>query len=436
VAVAFMGVSLLVMLATIFLALFTPGEVGYPACAAIYAIKVYAERKCGIVSPLSIGLLTVYSLLTGSLFLGIDSAGYAGVVVFSFLGMLVGVLLAMGKPFTTFYSRGRGEPLVHKVVSWIWLTAYAGALVTTLALMPSPAFVIAPAVICLVAALAMLFVNFVWCGSGVQRKSRMEREDLTFSEITKRSADFEAFCQLYGRSIATDPKQNAGNRTGEEVAEVVRKSEIAMGNDSIVFVCKKGDEVIGGMRCVLDRKGRPFSTEADINSSFDPLRKHGNVMLIGRLSVAEEHRGRPDIISGLFNGFVNLALERDISFVVSAGFRHGLPMYFKLGFDFLFDRHDARHGVRMSHGFVSHPIVLDFRAVVLSKADDEVIDGVYSGQTNKFLAERWFKRFLLRRFVRRLLSKHELSSIEDIRQAMATAQPLVSQARAVAVSGT
>ncbi|MBK6616486.1 hypothetical protein [Ottowia sp.] len=418
VAVAFLGISLGVMVVTIMLTLFLPSEFGYGSCALLYAAKVYAERRNGITSPLSISLLFAYVVLLVTLIAGVDSTGYSGVVIFSWLLFVVGGLLVIGKPFTTFYSHGKGLPALHLTVSLIWITTYASALAATLLLMPNVLFVIVPALLCFAGGMATLFVNFVWCGKANERKTSFNKGEFAFRQISHDEPAFREFCELYGKGIANDPKQSDGTKTWQEVADVVESSERKLGADSVVFICTFEGRMVASIRCVLDRPGRPFPTEADIDSSFNELRKHGRLMLIGRLTIEDEFRGRPDIVNGLFACFVDLALEKDISFVLSAGFRHVLPIYMKLGFDFLFERSDRRHGVRMSHGFVSYPVVLDFTEMVMRRVDQESTKFDFYGVTNKFMAERWFKRTLLRRFLSRLAGKKPLVGLAAIRGAV------------------
>lgn len=425
VGVAFMFISLGAMVLSIVLSLFLPPLVGYPICMVLYGIKIGIERRHGITSPLSISLLMAYMGLLSAELTGHETMGYSGVVIFSWMIVVVGALLVAGRPFTTFYSGGKGLPGVHVTTSVIWLTTYALSLFTTLALMPNALFTVVPIAICLAGGLATLFINFVWCGRSNERQTSFRREDFQFEQISQAGADFKAFCELYAKGIVNDPKQSDGTKTWQEVAAVVEAAERSLGEDSVVFVCKHEGRLVGSIRCVLDRPGRPFPTEADIDSSFDPLRAHGRVCAIGRLTIEESYRGRGEIINGLFAGFVDLALENDVSYVISAGFRHVLPTYMKLGFEFMFDREDPRHGMRMSHGFVTYPVIFNFAEMVLNRANKTEAKFDFYGVTNKYLAERWFKRKVCLRFLHRLIGKSTPQTLDELRSLLASGATLL-----------
>jgi len=415
VAVAFFFVSLGVMVLTLLLTLFFQSDWGYLLCVGMYATKVYAERRNGITSPLSISILAAYIAMLCASLAGVDYTGYAGAIIFTWLSVVVAVLLAIGRPFTTFYSHGRGLPSLHRVVSYIWLATYLSALAATLALIPNPLFLFVPALICIAGASATVFISFCWFGASNQRQKSFRKGDFDFTQITNAGADFQSFCDFYAQNIANDPRQGSGDKTWQEISSVVRDAETKLGADSVIFVCKHNGAIVGTIRCIVDRPGRPFPTEADIQSSFDPLRKRGRLMAVGRLAIADAYRARPDVMSGLFGGFVDLALEHDVSYVVSAGFTYVLPTYLKLGFAVLFSRADRRNNVRMSHGYVTHPVLLDFAELVTSKADPKDMKfGLYE-VTNKYIAERWYKRAIVRRFLQRLQGKKRLAGLDDVR---------------------
>ena len=418
VAVGFMGLSVLVMVLTIGLALFLPGELGYSSCVALYVAKVAAERHFRITSPMSMSLLAIYATLLAATLVGIDTTGYGGAFVFGALFIVASFLHLAGHPFTTFYVPGKGDQSVHQAVSLTWIIGYCASLAATLGLMPSIWFLIVPAVLMLVCAAAMLFFHFVWCGPSSTRPRIWRYQDLTFEQINADGPDFGAFCTLYARSMVLDPRQEPGAKSWEEVREVIRASEKARGSASIMFVCKKDGEVIATLRTLLDRKGSPLPTESDIDSGYDGLRAFGKLISIGRLAVLEEHRNRPELMTGLFSEFVNVALESGADFVVADGFKHVVPMYLKLGFVLQYPKNDPRHAVRMSHGYICYPVVMDFRSMVLDRAGGQNYTSEYSGETSRYLAERWFKRYLVNHMWRRLLGRHEINGIAEIKEVL------------------
>lgn len=416
VAVAFMFASLGAMVVSIILALLLQSTVGYLLATAMYGAKFAIERRHGITSPLSVSLLSVYVLLAGMSWMDVDFAGYAGVIVMSSMTVVVGGLLAIGRPFSSFYSNGRGLPQVHQAVSWIWLGTYGCAIAATLTLIPHIAFLFVPIGILMTGAVLTLVANFAWCGPGLRRRKHHVVNDLEIVQISQDSLRFEEFCTFYATAIASDPRQSDGRKTRLQIADTVRAAELALGDDSVIFACLHKGAIVGSIRCVLDRPGRAFPTEREGGFSLDPLRQRGErLMAVGRLAIAPAMKTRPDVIAHLFGSFVDLALERDITFVLSAGFQHVLPIYRRVGFEHLFASSDPRHGVRMAHGFMSYPVLLNFGQMIFARVGNDQPKTDLKSTANPYLAERWYKRALVRSWIRRLLARAAPESIDDVR---------------------
>jgi hypothetical protein len=113
-----------------------------------------------------------------------------------------------------------------------------------------------------------------------------------------------------------------------------------------------------------------------------------------------------------------MILQNMAGFVVADGFKHVVPMYLKLGFVLQYPKNDPRHAVRMSHGYICYPVVMDFRSMVLDRAGGQNYTSEYSGETSRYLAERWFKRYLVNHMWRRLLGRHEINGIAEIKEVL------------------
>lgn len=422
-AIAFLWLSLGLMVITITLSLFLPSALAYSVCAALYVAKFIAERALKITSPLTIALLVAYGGLLGAEWLGVDTTGYSGAVLFSWLALVVGTLLAIGRPFTTFYSHGKGLRSVHIAVSVVWLIAYLTALAATFALMPSILFLFVPAAICLAGGAATLWINFVWCGRRNARRTETEIGDFRFRQISLDDPAFNLFCEKFAQAVSNDPRQKDATKTWQQVASLVEQTERQLGGHSFVFVCEHKDAIVGAVRCVLDHPVFPLPTEQDVGSSFDGLRTYGKLMLVGRLNIDEGYRGRPEVMSGLFRCFVDLALERDISYVITSGLTYMLPTHLKLGFEFMYGRKDPRHSVRGASGFVSYPLIMNFETMVMQRTSvDEKFE--FKEAANAYLSERWFKRAVMRRFLRRLRRRSNLTDIAAIQQVLLPQVPV------------
>lgn len=414
VGVAFIFVSIGVMVVMLMFSLLFQETWSYALCASIYAIKICIERRFGITSPLSIAILVAYLVFLGMTIIGHDITGYTGVFIFAWLLCVVSSLHVLGKPFTSFYAVGRGFRDVHRAVSKIWVVTYAAALVTSLALMPHYLFVVLPSILCVCGAAMTLFVSFVWCGRKNERQERFNRNGLQFYRIKNSHSDFAQFCEFYARHIMDDPRQDQGTKTLPQLTQNVRDMETALGAASAIILCKENDILAGCIRCVMDSPDIRLPTEKEIDSPFDNLRRHGKLMEIGRLAIDERYRSRSDVINGLFSAFVDLALEHDVSYVVSSGFSYVLPIYLKLGFEILFHKSDRRYAIRRSHGYVTHPLLLDFAELILYRSQSGLKYGMYE-MANPYLAERWFKRATVKRFIARKLGKNDLRGLHQIR---------------------
>ena len=419
--IAFMFISLGVMVITLLFVLCFQTEWTYLLCASVYAIKVVIERKYGIISPLSLALLAAYCALFIAQLMGFDYTGYAGLLIFSWLFVVVAALLMIGKPFTTFYSHGAGMPFIHKVISVIWLATYGVSMVATVLLIPNPLFMVLPALFCILGGAATLYISFCWCGTAFERKTQYRTAELQFSQIDNDSEDFNVFCDFFTMNVIMDAQHDLPYDCLDTMIPKHRELERGLGEDAAIFVCKIDGRMIGSIRCILGQPGKKIPAESYMQASFDPLRQAGPIMFVGRLAIDEAYRHRPEVINGLFAGFINLALERDMAYIVSEGFKLSLPIYLKLGFETLFTKKDPRFETKNGLGLTVFPVLLDFESFIMAKPDEKDDRLGLMGIVNPYLAERFYKRTVVRQFIRKLRKKHRLAGIKAVRGAMAPA---------------
>lgn len=397
--VLFMFLSFGSMIASLGLISLFQDYYAYAMCALLYVAVVAIELRFRIRSPISISMLGLYAGLALLDYVTKDYTGYAGIIIFAWLTLLSSILLLYGKPFTAFYSNGKGLRSLHMASSLIWTAAYAMSLLASVLLIPDVLYVIVPFVLCIAAGLLGIFLNLVWFGRGNGRQDDFGIEEFQFRRLLPDSPQFPPFCDFYARQIYR-PGDDGNSKTIEDIAEVVSTTETALGMDSYVFVAEHEGRIVGCIRCVLDREGRPFPLETEMSSTFDPLRKIGKVMYVGRLAVDHAYRERPDVLNGIFKCFLDLCLSEDVSFVVAEGFSHRLPTYLKLGFEILFERSDKRHAIKMSHGYICYPVYMNFAYLVFNRDDVTLKKYHFSDFINPYLAERWYKRSALRYFFR------------------------------------
>ncbi|RXN92665.1 hypothetical protein C7R54_02610 [Achromobacter aloeverae] len=376
--------------------LFIPPASAYALCTALYAALVVIELRCGIRSPISITLLLLYAGLLVLAFNGYPVRDYAGVLIFSWLTLLTGVLLLRKKPFTIFYSKARGMKPLHYTVSTLWCTVYACCLLCHALRFPRAYFLVVPYLLCIACALCTIFLHLCWFGRRHALQSSFAIGAYRFRRVHVDADGFDRFCRFYARQIV--PPDD--NRKADDLARAIAAMERELGRDACIFIAERGQEIVGCIRCILDRKQRPFPMETDMRLCFAPLRRSGRLLYIGRLAVDAAYRDRPDVLNGLFKCFVDLALSRDISFVVAEGLASRLPAYRKLGFEPMFASTDPRHSIRMSLGYDCHPIYLNFARLVFLQGSAAPDRYGFAGFVNRYLAERWFKRKALANILR------------------------------------
>lgn len=416
VAVGLLFASLGVMVLTLALSLLSQEAWSYAVCLGLYVAKLTVERWLGVTSPLTLALALVYGALLGAALGGLELAGYAGVVIFAWLALVVGGLLLAGRPFTVFYTHGRGLPSLHKWISYVWLATYCSSLVATAALMPHPSFVIVPTLLCVAAACLTVLISFVWFGRGNERRKTFTRGQFSIEQLDGQDPRLVEFAGFYASVLTTERRTGRASMSSEELTKEILRQERALGRASVAFICHIDGTLVGTLRCILDDSRAEFAYERELQTPFTPLREQGRVMVVGRLAIAPEFRARPDVVNGLFAAFIDLALEKDVSYVISDAYPYVLPTYLKLGFEVLFPRSDERFRIHR-YGLVSHPVLLDLEQMILSKSSpDDMQFGLYD-VAHPYLAERWFKRLVLRRFVRRCLRRRRPNGIQEV-QAM------------------
>lgn len=427
VAVGFLFLSLATMVVTLGLALFVMGPVAYGISFAAYCAKVWAERRFKIWSPLSITLLICYAGLLLCSLVDLDLLGYTGAVIFGILATVTGFLLLIGRPFTSFYAKGKGAKRIHWTTSLVWFAAYVFSAFCSWYFIPDPLFIVLPIAASVVAVTTTLVITFWWCGPGTSRQKHRIRLDLAsdmeFVEVPNRGPLFDRFCQFYAQAVEEGGRRDADAPGLQELTEMVRRQETDLGRASVKFACLHAGEIVGTLRCALDRRGQPLPSERDMSTSFDPLRKIGWLMMVGRLAVRPDFRSHPAVLTGMFGMMIDLALERDVRYVASNAFQHVTPMYLRLGFEMIFERRDPRSSVKMPHGHVCHPVMLDFGRMMMEKAErQEEEASPFKSATNPFLAERWFKRQVISSAKRFLLGRSLPRNMAEVR-ALLTPQP-------------
>jgi len=373
--------------------LFIENPVAYFFPALLYALLVATEMYGKIISPISISMLIFYIGWTILSLHTTEFQGYAGIFAFSWLGILASGLFIVKKPFSIFYSKGKGIISLHYVVSGMWCIIYILSACLGILLIPHVSYIIIPYILCICGGLFTMFFHFIYFGKPNKFQENFTIGKFEFLKISRNSELFQEFCLFYTKQIYENDALNR-EKTIDEMAEIVCKDEFELGDDAYIFVALYAGRIIGCIRCILDRKNRPFPLEKDIGVSFIEFRKKGKLLYVGRLAIDSNFRERPDVLSGLFKCFIDLSLEEDVSFVLAEGLAGKITLYIKLGFEFLFEKFDARHKNMMSHGYFGYPVFLNFSKLIFYGNSNEKSrqNSQFSNVINRYLMERWYKR--------------------------------------------
>lgn len=431
--------NMLLCLSFIFLA---PAEAVFPLCAAAYAVVASLEWGAGIRSPVTLSLLGLYLALAG-LAAALPEVRlythYAGALIFGWLALLLAGLLLAGRPFTTFYARGQGMPALHRAVSLVWIAAHLSALAASLYFMPDVLFIYVPCALCVAGGLVTIGMSLVWFGPAHARRRRFTVGAIQVRELQHGTEPFDHFCRFFTRHSVADHGAGKGQDEGEleHWYGIMQQAEAGLRGRSVALGAYDGERLVGTVRCVLDRRGPggalPLPMEEQLDTSFDGLRRLGRLLYVGRVAVDHEYRQRPEVMSALFKGIVEVALERDVCFIAVTSFTNRVATFMKLGFETLFPRSDPRHVYREPFGISVVPLVMNLAHLIMSADYKKHSHEHFAELLNPYLQERWYKRAVLRHLWRPVAHRPWECDLAAVRAAAVSAGALSGRGTAPAI---
>jgi hypothetical protein len=430
VPVFFMFSSFLNMVLCLSFIFFAPAHLIFPLCTASYALLAAAELFIGVRSPVTLSLLAIYFGLACLADFVPEVAlytQYMGALIFGWLSLLVGGLLLAGKPFTSFYGKGRGLASLQRATSLVWLVAHVASFTASLYFMPDELFIFVPCAICVLAGLVTIALNLVWFGPAHAREEQFSVGPIEARQLRIGTSEFDGFCEFFTRHSAADH----GSKNDEELkgwTEIMRATEADLAKRSVAIGAFEGGRLVGSIRCVLDRRGHALPMEEQLNTSFDGLRKHGRLLYVGRVAIEEAYRQRPEVMASLFKAMVDVALQNDVAFLVVTTFTNRVPTFMKLGFEPLFSRNDPRYLYREPFGIAVVPLVMNLSRLGMSGDYQKGPHQHFSGQLNPYLQERWYKRMVLRHLWRARAQRPWECDLATVRAAAVVAGPVHAQA--------
>nr|WP_113869412.1 hypothetical protein [Brenneria salicis]NMN90762.1 hypothetical protein [Brenneria salicis ATCC 15712 = DSM 30166]RBP57722.1 hypothetical protein DES54_1607 [Brenneria salicis ATCC 15712 = DSM 30166]RLM28868.1 hypothetical protein BHG07_16630 [Brenneria salicis ATCC 15712 = DSM 30166] len=407
--VFFMFISLVNLVFCLGFIFFIDLQIALIIAMSCYLFIIVLELKHNIRSPISIFILLMYIVLTSLSFFDVYLGHLTGIIIFTSLAILVGGLLLAGKPFTAFYSPERGLKSLHYANSSIWLLAYLLSLFFSLYFVPEIEFILVPYAICIMAGLITIFFSLVWFGRHNTRKDHFSINNIDFKRVTENIPEYQAF---FIEKVIADEQRNL--LLLDELQLEIADSTIDKNNNVMIFCAYDGEKIVGCIRCVLAGDS-PLPIEHEANLDLQNLKRVGSVLQAGRFSIEEKYRDRPEVITGLFKCLIELALERDICFIVGNAATHRVTMYMRMGFDLLFAPSDPRSQSKLSYGTLCTPMVMNFSNMIIKNSDKASKYG-FGDYVNPYLLERWYKRAALRFYFKKISNRPWELEVKDIRK--------------------
>lgn len=392
--VAFLG-----MTASTLMILFVDSMVAFPLCLAIYLGMTAYEAKNGIYSPLSFTLVAAYAVMYGLMLRDSYYLPYVGLGTFALLALMSIVLFAIGRPLTTFYTHEHGSRFFHRLISGIWLGAFALAFLSGWLLMPDLLYLFVPFGICFCTCAFVIYLSFFDTKLITRRQKEYTKGAFTFKQIAYPSKEYDEYIDLYSGILIRDVygEDKYDEEKTLEMKNGIREYDGITSQRKVIFGAYRDGRLIGTMGIALDAKEKPFPIEDVMECSLDPMRKLGKIVVIGRFCIEKQYRATADVIEGLFKSVFEYAVEHDTSFIV-AEVLHNTSAYARLGFESLMPRSDPRFKNLSTPGMGSFQVLINNMAQGMFFAKKEALSQSLNmfNDINELLTERWVKRQVVR----------------------------------------
>lgn len=368
--------------------LFLPFSISLPFGAFVYSLLLFAELRWKRITPVTSLMVFIFAAL--SLFGKEDWLPYSGAFFYFPLAVVSLSLLFVRKPFTLYYSAGKGMPELHYATSWMWAIIYILAGTASLALMPDASFVYAPLLIVAIGITVTLILNLYYFKPSCVREKQFILGKFTFREMDLSPEDMESFYSLAAREVWSTIAQSRAKsiETQASLKETMMNSDHPYEDGIVRFSGYDNGKIIGTIFCVFNgAKGLPI--ERDTGIGMAGLRHIGEVVEVGHFAIDAGYRFRPDVFLGLFKAVIELAMDKNVSFLANCSFEQSASMYSKIGFTKISDRPipDTVLGVN------TNPSVLNLsNLVVYSEDTDNSAVLQLKPLLNQYLMERYFKR--------------------------------------------
>lgn len=385
------------------LLLLVPGNVALLLSTALYIVVLVEESRHRIYA--------VQSIVLGGYFFGCLVASMvfseqAGLQRYLVDGALIALFalslltLMLDFPLHGTHAKGWEPGPVRRTKAFVWLIVCPLAVILPVVCVSHSGAIAVQFGLVMVGAVSSTVIDLLYCGSLYRRARVFTLERFTFREIDGDDGPaVEQFVSRYADEIADAVARDrrAHKAFGKcEIFEEALRKERAATAQVIYFSAYDGDKVVGGVSVALDRAHSRLPLEEMTGLTLGPVRRFGRVMEVRRLSVDGNYRFQQEVIRGLFRCVIEVALEKDMDFMVDLAFHFAAPLLEKAGFERI------QAGQRELFEFGS-----PLRFVILNLAAREFAAHQLIGKqritrytVNQSLRYRYYRRALLRHVLR------------------------------------
>lgn len=297
----------------------------------LFIMEVYLKR----LTPVCILILSIFLLLSVLYFIFHQEwcIFYAGSFFYFPLALMSIVLLAAKRPFTIYYSGGKGMLSLHYTISIMWAIIYVMSAIGSIVLIPDPSFVCLPLSLIIIGSIGTVIMNLFYFGPLYNRKDIFNISQYCFKEVGDSDQSCEDFYSLSSQEIWSTIIHSTQKtvQSRDELKKTMQSADKGYEGQIVRFVAYHNNMPIGTIFCVIDgHSGLPIERDTKLN--MDHLRKIGRIMEVGHFTIKSAFRFKPDIFIGLFKAAIDIAVERDVVFLLNCPYEDSISMYQKLGF--------------------------------------------------------------------------------------------------------
>jgi len=395
-AVRLMLISQFVMVTTILSQYFLSFYIA-PLFATVLYLGLWSfERKVGVASPITRIMTVFYCLFTLARYYADDQSwlAYSSSAIYFVLAIVVFGLLFFGKPFTCFYSKGKGFMPLHKAMSIMWGGLHTLAGLSGYFLIPSIWFLYVPLGLMLFGAIGTLWMNFISMGPSFERKKKFEFGGLEFREV-KTEEDVDTFYQVVAKSYRADLQKELGMRKKVDEKTIINEhvaSDIKRKDEQVPFIVLENDKPIGSICIFFDHRKNGLPIEGEAGVELTNWRMHGGIAEVGRLGLIRSHRFNQTALKGLFKCIIEAAIERNIHYIFNDSFLFQMSLYKKIGFSKIVDEaYLSSDENSTGYGLKAIPMVMNLASMIKLEEETSTSNDV-KGILSPYITERFFKR--------------------------------------------